>query len=48
MASSKPDQQRSTPDDDEGNGIGGTVLIGGLALLLVVALIGLIYLTVTG
>lgn len=49
MASSKPDQHRqSTPDDDEGSGIGGTLLVGGLALLLVVALVGLFYLTFTG
>ena len=41
-------EQQSTPDDDEGTGIGGTLLVGGLGLLLVVALIGLVYLTFTG
>jgi hypothetical protein len=45
---SEPDQQRSTADDDEGSGIWGTLLVGGLALLLVVALVGLFYLTFTG
>lgn len=47
MAISKPDRQHSVPDEDEGGGIGGTLLVGGLALVLVVAVVGLFYLTFT-
>ena len=34
------------PEDDEGGGVGGTLLVGGLVLLFVIAIAGLVYLAV--
>jgi hypothetical protein len=42
------DAERSASPDDEGGGIAGTVLVGGLVLLFAVAIVALVYLAVAG
>lgn len=45
MAFGKSEQQPLARDDDAGGGLGSTLLVGALILLFLVALGGLIYLT---
>jgi hypothetical protein len=46
VASGNSGQQPFSRDDDEGGGLGQTLLVGVLILLFVLALGGLLYLTV--
>lgn len=46
MVRTEPDQQQPGRDDADGD-LGQTLLVGGLILLFVVALVGLLYLTMT-
>jgi hypothetical protein len=45
VAPGKSEQQESARDDDAGGGLGSTLLVGVLILLFLVALGGLLYLT---
>ena len=42
------DAKRPKPPEEEGSGLAGTLLIGGLVLLFVIAIVALIYLAVAG
>jgi hypothetical protein len=39
-----PSTDHPVPEDDEGSGVGGTLLVGGLVLLFAIAIVALVYL----
>jgi hypothetical protein len=42
------DAKRPKPEEDEGGGIAGTLLVGALVLLFVIAIVALVYFAVAG
>jgi hypothetical protein len=44
----KPPSSSAAPPEDEGSGLAGTLLVGALVLLFVIAIVALIYFAVAG